>query len=197
MLNKNLFVVGIGGSSGGLEAMFKLFSSMPEKTGIAFVIVRHLGRNFKTNSKFLLSHYTAIPIKMIESGMDIVANCIYIMPENTKLTVKDRKLYLTTRPISELVNSAVDDFFISFAEDIKDKAIGIILSGAGTDGTKGASAIEAHGGLVIVQSPEQAQFDSMPSNVIYFDHPDYVLRLEDITQHILQYIKNPKEHINF
>ena len=166
---------------------------MPEKSGIAFIIVRHLGRDFKTNSKFLLSKYTAIPIKMIESGMAIEADCIYIMPENTKLTLKDRKLYLTERPASELVNSAVDDFFISFAEDIKEKAIGIILSGAGTDGTKGAFAIEAHGGLVIVQSPEQAQFDGMPSHAIYFDHPDYVLHLEDIPKHILQYIKNPKE----
>ena len=117
MLKKDLFVVGIGASSGGLEAIFTLFSNMPDNTpGVAFIIVRHLTRDFKTNSKFLLSKYTDIPIKMIESGMEIEVNCIYIMPENTKLTLKDRKLYLTKRPYSELVNSAIDDFFISFAE---------------------------------------------------------------------------------
>ena len=193
MLKNDVFVVGIGGSSGGLEAIFTLFSHMPDKPGVAFIIVRHLSRDYKTNSKFLLAQYTAIPIKMIESGMEIEANCIYVMPENTKLTLKDRKLYLAERPTSELINTAVDDFFISFAEDIKEKAIGIILSGAGTDGTKGASAIKQHGGLVIVQSPEQAQFEGMPSNVIYFDHPDYVLHLEDIPKRILLYIKTPRE----
>ena len=114
------------------------------------------------------------------------------MPENTLATLKDGHLLLRERPAEETINFAIDDFFISLAEDAKEKAVGIILSGMGSDGENGANVIEGYGGIVMVQDPKSAKYDSMPSHVVQEDHPDYVLPAKEMGKHLFEYM-NSKE----
>jgi chemotaxis response regulator CheB len=189
MSDGNCFVVGIGASAGGTEAIFEFFSHMPENSGIAFIVVRHLMRDHKTEMEGLLTRRTILPVSTARNGEIIKANHIYLMPENYKLSIQNRALYLTERPTEEIINHAIDDFFISMAHDIKEKAIGVILSGTGSDGTAGAHEIDQHGGIVMVQDPSTAQFDGMPKSAIYFDHPDYVLTLREMPSCILDHVR--------
>lgn len=171
----DFYIVGIGSSAGGLEALTNLFIHMDEKPGMAFVVVPHLNRSYHSMLPFLLSKKTNLKIKHVENTDVVERNVIYVLPENQKVIIRNGVLYLKERPESEKINKAVDTFLISLAEDQRHKAIGVILSGLGSDGAEGAIHIKKHGGIVIVQEPSTAKFDSMPLSTISFDHPDFVI----------------------
>jgi chemotaxis response regulator CheB len=114
------------------------------------------------------------------------------MPENVRLDMINGVLYLSPRPEEEKINRAIDYFFLSLADDAGDKAIGIIMSGTGTDGVDGCFAVESNGGVIIVQDPSTAHFDGMPMSSIRYDHPDYILSLSDMPP-LLQLIVSGKE----
>lgn len=196
-MSSNFFIVGIGASAGGESSLYDFFENIPRTIQAAFVVVRHLKRDFQSQMKFLLSRHTALPVYTIRNGEEIKSNSIYLMPENTMATVKDGMLFLKERPIDPNVNFAIDEFFVSLAKDVKEKAIGIILSGMGTDGTIGANAIEEYGGIVMVQDPKTTKFDSMPNSVITNDFPDYILPAKNMGNHILEYIKSKERKQEF
>ncbi|HZI23515.1 MAG TPA: chemotaxis protein CheB, partial [Chryseolinea sp.] len=188
-MNNDFFIVGIGASAGGEACLYDFFSNMPLNVNASFIVIRHLKRDFQSQMKFLLSRHTQLPIYTIRNGEEIKPHAIYLMPENTTTRVKDNHLILKGRPAHDNVNHAIDEFLVSLAHEVKEKAIGIILSGMGTDGTNGANAIEEHGGIVMVQDPKSAKFDSMPNSVIANDFPDYILHAKDMGRHLSEYIQ--------
>jgi len=190
MKDNDLFVVGIGASAGGIQPIFEFFSAIQNNTGAAFVVVQHLKRDYKSIMPELIARYTSLPIHTIVSGQMLEPNNIYLMPENVKVSIKDGHLFLKPRGINENVNYAIDEFFISLASEFKKKAIGIIFSGMGTDGTKGAIALEKTGGIMMVQHPESSQFDGMPNSAIVNDHPDYIIFPKEMPAKIMEFIKN-------
>jgi len=194
MEDKDLFVVGIGASAGGLEPLFDFFSNISGNPGVVFVVVQHLQRDHKSQMKALLSKHTHLPIYTITEGVHIKPNHIYLMPENTAVHIKEGHLLLEIRKVHEIVNYAIDEFFSSLARDVKEKAIGVILSGMGSDGTKGAIAIEKAGGIIMVQDPQSSMYDGMTNSAIYNDHPDYILFPKEMGNCILKYLTRIKEH---
>jgi two-component system, chemotaxis family, CheB/CheR fusion protein len=144
--DKDLIVVGIGASAGGLEALQTFFKAMPEKTGMAFVVIQHLSPDYKSLMDELLARYTKIPIHISEDGMELKPDNIYLIPPRKNLSIFHNKLYLEPQDSKKGLNLPVDIFFRSLAKEKTNKAIGIILSGTGSDGTLGTKAIKETGG---------------------------------------------------
>ncbi len=188
---KPSYIVGIGASAGGLAALEQLFAHMPLDSGMAFVVIQHLSPDFKSLMDDLLSRHTKMAIHRVTNGIALSANSIYLIPPKTHMTVKDDRLYLTEKPVSPHVELPIDVFFNSLAEDAGDRAIGIVLSGTGSDGSRGLSAIDKNDGLVIVQSPESAQFDGMPRNAIATGVCKFILAPERIPRILKEYAISP------
>jgi two-component system CheB/CheR fusion protein len=176
------FTIGIGASAGGLQALKDFFRIKQRTAGEAYVIILHSLRTHKSRLVDVLSRETDIKFRWIEDGLMIEPNTIYVNPSDKKVEVLHRKFVTKSRENSELINQTINQFFYSLAKDAKRKAIGIIMSGTGTDGTDGARAIEDNGGIVIVQDPATAQFDGMPLTSIRYDHPDYVLSPQEMPE---------------
>ena len=163
---KPTHVVGIGASAGGLEALEKLFSDMPLELGFAFVVVQHLSPDFESLMDELLARHTSMSIHRVIDGMEVLANSVYLIPPRKEMIIADGKLLLTDRDPAPAFTLPIDMFFRSLADDFGPRAIGIVLSGTGTDGTRGVLEIKKSGGLVLVQSPETAKFDGMPRSAV-------------------------------
>ncbi len=181
-------IVGIGASAGGLEALERFVQYLPEKTNAAYVIVQHLSPNFRSLMRELLGRHTKMPIKQIEKGMPIESNTIYLMPPRSLLTIAEGSFDLVDTHENSFT-LPIDVFFKSLAEYGGINAVGIILSGAGSDGTQGVKAIEEAGGVVIVQTPESAGFDGMPRSAIATNKVDLVLPPEQMAARLLNYFK--------
>lgn len=169
-MNNDFYVVGIGASAGGQQALQEFFTNIPAQSNAAFIVVTHLSRSYKTNLHNILSSHASMPVNLIRDGESIRKNRTYVMPENTELVVGDKRLHLEPRP-AELVNHAVDRFFASLAADLLQRAIGVVFSGAGNDGARGVQAIHSAGGKVYVQDPVSSIFASMPLAAIKADPP--------------------------
>ena len=159
-------IVGIGASAGGLEPIEQFFDAMPANPGMAFVIIQHLSPNFQSMMDQLIARHTHMRIVHAEDQMEIEPNVIYLNPPRTELTLKDGKLAATAYRDDDMLSLPIDAFFTSLAKEEDELAIGIVLSGTGSDGTRGSQQIVQHGGVVIAQEPSTAKFDSMPSKVI-------------------------------
>jgi two-component system CheB/CheR fusion protein len=170
-------VVGIGASAGGLAAIEQFLAAMPKDTisGMAFVVVQHLDPDHKSILLDLIKKYTRMPALKIENGMRVQPNCVYVIPPKKDLSLMHGKLHLAEPSEPRGLRLPIDSFFRSLAEDQHERAICIVLSGTGTDGTLGLKAIKAEGGMVMAQSPESAAYDGMPSNAIATGLVDYVL----------------------
>lgn len=158
------FIVGIGASAGGLEALEQFFEKMPTRTGMAFIVVQHLSPDFKSLTDILLARRTSIPIHCVENGMEVRPDAIYLILPKKDMIIANGKLLLTDKDPSQLVTMPIDHFFRSVAQEAGTRAVGIILSGTGSDGSRGIRDIHDAGGLVIVQKPESAKFDGMPNS---------------------------------
>lgn len=159
-------VVGVGASAGGLEALEKLFSEMPTNLGFAYVIVQHLSPDFESLMDELLARHTRLSIHRVIDGMEVLADSIYLIPPRKEMIIAEGKLLLTDRDPAPAFTLPIDMFFRSLADDFGPRAIGVVLSGTGTDGTRGVLEIKKSGGLVLVQSPETAKFDGMPRSAV-------------------------------
>lgn len=194
------YIVGVGASAGGLEAITTFFENAPVNTGFAFVIIQHLSPDHKSLMSELLAKHTTMQIVEAKDNMPLMTGCIYLLPSKKFMTVKDGRLHLTEKVKSGLPNNAIDVFFISLAQEYKEKAIGIILSGTGTDGTKGLEAIKQEGGIAIVQDPITAAFDGMPNNAISAELADLILPPETMAEELLEYLDEPASgkafHVN-
>lgn len=184
-----LFVVGIGASAGGMEAIHDLFDYMPENTGFAFVVIQHLSPDHKSLMAELLAKHTEMDVREAEDGMKVEANCIYVIPNKKLITIQNGKLRLDEKLKSRLPNNAVDVFFESLAADCGKNAVGIVLSGTGSDGTRGIEAIKNNGGVVIVQDPLTAAFDGMPNSAVSSGFADLILPPEIIGEELVEYVR--------
>ncbi|SEQ24380.1 two-component system, chemotaxis family, CheB/CheR fusion protein [Ectothiorhodospira magna] len=182
-------VVGIGASAGGLEALEQLFNCMPGGTEAAFVVVQHLSPDHKSLMANLLARHTSMPVVTVRDAMEIEAETIYLIPPGNLMTISEGQLRLSPKNPKAL-SLPIDLFFSSLAQEFRDRCIGVILSGTGSDGTRGSVAINDAGGLLLAQNPENAKFDGMPRSVIATGLVDEILPAEllgrRIKDHILQ-----------
>ncbi len=187
---QDFYVVGVGASAGGLDALEKFFSHTPADNGLAIVIIQHLSPDYKSLMADLLAKRTDMPVHVAEDNMPIEPNNVYLIPPRQSLTTFHRKLFLTERETGQLY-LPIDIFFQSLADDLGEKAIGVILSGTGSDGTRGIRAIKEKGGLVIVQDEQSAKFDGMPRSAIATNLVDYILPPEQMVREVLNYVQHP------
>ncbi len=189
-------VVGLGASAGGMEALMALLSNLPDNTGAAFVLILHLSPDHDSIMDELLARYAKMPITVVDAVMPVRPNQIYIISKDKNITLDRNMLIVHPRKQEEVLNLPIDKFFHSLADHQKEKAIGVILSGTGTDGSRGVRSIKEAGGLILVQSPETAKFDGMPKSVIRLQMADKILPPEELAHiltDILKWSDNLKE----
>lgn len=185
-------IIGVGASAGGLEALQEFLSQFPSHFhNIAIIIAQHLSPSYKSMLVQLLSRSTNLEVVEIKNGLSIESAKVYITPPDSELTIKGEKLFLTKPQVSTGPKPSIDVFFNSLAIEKKAEAIGVILSGTGSDGASGIREIKKAGGLTIVQEPQTAKYDGMPLAAIQTEHIDLVLSPDKIGEEILDYIKNP------
>ena len=157
-------IVGIGASAGGLAAFEAFFSGMPAETdpGMAFVLVQHLAPDHKSILSDLVKRYTRMQVFEVEDGMAVRPNCAYIIPPNRDMAFLDGTLQLLEPAAPRGHRLPIDFFFRSLAQDQHERAICIVLSGTGSDGTQGVRAVKGEGGMVMAQNPESTEYDGMP-----------------------------------
>jgi two-component system, chemotaxis family, CheB/CheR fusion protein len=159
-------IVGIGASAGGLEALERFFDAMPVDSGLAFAVVQHLSPDFRSMMDELLARHSRMTIRHAVEGTEVEPNTVYLNPPRQNLIIENGRLYLRQPNPRDQPNHPIDAFFHSLASDRGSHAIGVILSGTGSDGTKGAKSILAGGGVVLVQEPASAKFENMPRSAI-------------------------------
>jgi len=161
-------IVGIGASAGGLAAFEAFFSGMPADTepGMAFVLVQHLAPDHKSILTDLIRRYTRMQVFEVEDGMTVALNCAYIIPPGRDMAFLKGTLQLLEPSAPRGQRLPIDFFFRSLAQDQRERAIGVVLSGTGSDGTLGLRAIKGEGGMVMVQNPESTEYDGMPRSAI-------------------------------
>jgi two-component system CheB/CheR fusion protein len=184
-------IVGIGASAGGLEAFRTFFTHMPADTGMAFVLVQHLAPDHKSMLVDLLSGSTKMPVIEAADGLEIQANRVFVIPPNATLTVQAGRLRLEQPAPPRISRRPIDTFFVSLAEDQRENAVCVILSGTGSDGTLGAAAIKEHGGLTLAQ----AEFDhhakpGMPLSATSTGQVDEILPVEAMPAKLVAYLKH-------
>lgn len=184
------FIIGIGASAGGLEALQQFFQHMPGNSGLSFAVIQHLSPDYKSLMADILGKYTEMKVMQAENGTPAEPNTVYLIPPKKHMTIEDGRLFLTEY-IHGTLNHPIDIFFSSLAAEKKEKAIAVVLSGTGTDGTNGIKAVKENGGLVIAQRPETAKFDGMPKSVINTGLADFVLSPDEIVDEILNFIQYP------
>ncbi|NUN68332.1 MAG: PAS domain S-box protein [Bacteroidetes bacterium] len=192
------YVIGVGASAGGLEALQDFLSHVPDSLrNISIIITQHLSPSYKSMLVQLLSRSTKRTVVEIESGMRIEPNIVYITPPDNELVIKKYKLLLNKSAHVIGPKPSIDAFFTALALELKNKTIGIILSGTGSDGANGIRAIKRAGGLTIVQEPQTAKYDGMPVSAIRTEAVDLVLAPEKIGEEIREYLTNPSylQHI--
>lgn len=171
------YVVAIGASAGGLDALEKLFNKLPSDSGAAFVVIQHLSSDHKSIMDSLLARHTNMPIKTVMHNMVIEPDSVYLIPAGSLMQLEGNRFLLTPK-FPRTLNLPIDIFFQSLAANFKEKSMGVVLSGTGSDGTRGAGSINEAGGLLMAQEPEDAKFDGMPRSIISTGLVDVVLPID-------------------
>jgi two-component system CheB/CheR fusion protein len=190
-------VVGIGASAGGLAALEQFLAAIPASTGLAFAVVQHLDPTHKAMLGELLQRSTTMPVREATASMRVSPDSVYVIPPNADLTIARGALHLAPPAQPRGMRLPVDLFFSSLAREQGEQAIGVVLSGMGSDGTLGLQAIKSQGGLALVQQPESAQFDSMPLSAIAVGAFDIIGSPMALAQHIQRLLcgkSTPKSH---
>ena len=189
------YIVGIGASAGGLQPLEQFFESLPVNSGGCFVVVQHLSPEFKSLMKELLGRRTKMPVFKVEDQMQPEADSVYLIPPGQNLTIRERRFHLSSQErdaASPVPHYPINLFFESLAEDCAERAIGVVLSGTGTDGTRGLQAINEVGGLTLVQAPDTAEFDGMPNNAIDTRIVDQVLPPRELASTLARLLSSPQ-----
>jgi two-component system CheB/CheR fusion protein len=179
-------IVGIGASAGGLEALEQLLAGVPANSGMALVVVQHLDPSRPGMLPELLQRVTPMVVQQAENRMKVRPGYVYVIPPNKDLSILHGALYLLDPVARRGLHLPIDSFLTSLAEDRGDQAIGVILSGMGSDGTAGLAAIHRRGGLALVQTPETAKFDAMPRSAIDAGLADMVAAPGELPRLILR-----------
>ena len=189
----NLFpIVGIGASAGGLDALEQFFQNVPENSGMAFVVIQHLDPNHIGLMPELLQRITSLKVLQAKDNLKVKPNYVYVIPPNKSLSILKGSLHLFDPVQSRGLRLPIDIFFRSLADDCLERSIGIVLSGMGSDGSLGLHAIKEKNGLVLVQEPSSAKFDSMPRSAIDSVVVDIVAPVNELPGKLISFLKlNP------
>ncbi len=185
------FVVGVGASAGGLQALQLFFGALPDAMPAAFVVVQHLSPDFKSFMVELLGKHTRMRVQRAEHGAEVQAGNVYLIPPKMTLTIVNGQLQLQRADPRRVLHLPIDQFFLSLAEDQQHRGVAIVLSGTGSDGTAGIRAVKEAGGMVMVQSEDSAQFDGMPRSAIATGLADYVLPPDRMAAQLASYLTHP------
>jgi two-component system CheB/CheR fusion protein len=188
---KTFPVVGIGASAGGLEAFTSFLRALPADTGMAFVLVQHMDPKHESILSRLLAKDTLMPVAQVLDGTMVEPNHVYVIPPNTEMTISGGVLRLVGRPIGASGYRLIDTFLCSLAEDQKNRAIGIVLSGIGSDGTRGLQAIKSEGGVTFAQDEDSAKYPGMPQHAIAAGSVDLILAPDNIARELARMILHP------
>ncbi|HTS46760.1 MAG TPA: chemotaxis protein CheB, partial [Bryobacteraceae bacterium] len=184
-------VVGLGASAGGLEAFTQFLTALPANTGMGFVLIQHMDPHHESILASLLQRSTKMPIREATEGTVVEPNRVYISPPNSLMTISNGVLSLTTRGPRSFRDYPIDQFFVSLADDLKHRAIGVVLSGTASDGTRGLQAIKTEGGITFAQDTESAQFSSMPASAVASGCVDFALPPDRIAQELARINGHP------
>jgi two-component system CheB/CheR fusion protein len=188
--NSQFPIVGIGASAGGLEAFTQLFKNLPADPGMAFVLIQHLAPTHESMLTELLSKASSMPVREVKDGMAVAPDNVYIIPPDKEMIIFQGVLHLVPRDEVKGQYMPVDSFLHSLAQDRRNNAIAVILSGTGSDGSMGARAIKGEGGIVLAQD-ETAKYDGMPRSAIDTGCVDFVLPTAKIADELLRISKHP------
>jgi two-component system CheB/CheR fusion protein len=184
-------VVGLGGSAGALQSFKAFFEAMPSDSGAAFVVIQHLAPAHESLLTELLAQYTQMKVAQARNATPVEANHVYVIPPNFDLSIRDGALHLA-KPVTEHgIRMPIDSFLRSLAEDRQERAICVLFSGAGSDGTLGVRAIRGAGGLTIAQDPQTAQYADIPRSAIATKLVDFVLSPQRMPAAIMDYLHQP------
>ena len=183
-----IHIVGIGASAGGLAALEEFFAQTPPHSGLAYIVVQHLDPTKKALLAELLQRVTPLRVREVAAQLEIEPDCVYVIPPNTELSVIHGKLHLEAPGEPRGMRLPVNVLFSSLARDQGERAVAVVLSGMGSDGTLGLQAIKAMGGLTLAQQPDSAQFDAMPKNAIDTGCVDIVATPAEMPARILAYL---------
>lgn len=188
LLKKPEYIIAIGASAGGMEEINSFFDHTP-LDGVSYVIVQHLSADFKSRMVELLAKHSKLAIEEARDGIEVKSNQVYLIPNDKFMTLQNGHLHLSAKGNISGPHLTINIFFNSLAKDYGKKAIGIILSGLGSDGTEGIKAIKKAGGMVMVRNPESTAFSSMPAHAIITGMVDFVLEPEAMPSAIEDYMK--------
>jgi two-component system, chemotaxis family, CheB/CheR fusion protein len=184
-------IVGIGASAGGLEAVSRLLEDLPPDSGMALVVVQHLAPAHESILAELLGHKSPLPVSEVIDGVAVVADHAYVIPPGFDLSLDGGRLRLTPRDQAQRPPMPIDGFFRSLASTLGRRAIGVVLSGAASDGTLGLAAIKAEGGITFAQDPAEAAYDGMPRAAITAGAVDYILSPSQIAAELVRIAGHP------
>jgi two-component system CheB/CheR fusion protein len=173
MILNDIYVAGVGASAGGLHSIIEFFENLPTDTGVSYVVILHLPANYRTQLNHVIARHTGMPVQTIEQDQIALPDHVYILPGKFKLQIRNGVLIPSPRN-GKSINRVIDDFFVSLAQEKKEKSIGIIFSGSSCNGAKGVSEIHKHHGIVLVQNPLNAEYSSMPDAAIKANNPDEI-----------------------
>ncbi|HNW82692.1 MAG TPA: chemotaxis protein CheB [bacterium] len=188
-MNNKFPIVGIGASAGGLEALELFFENMPKESGMAFVVIQHLAPDYEGILPELLQRVTPMKVFQAKDHLKITPDCIFVIPPNKSMSLLNGFLHLFDPVESRGQRLPIDIFFRSLAEDRQEKSIGIILSGMGSDGSLGLRSIKEKNGVVAIQDPATAKFDSMPVSAIETVVADIVATVEELPSKLIAFLK--------
>ncbi|WP_439622787.1 chemotaxis protein CheB, partial [Gemmata sp.] len=184
-------VVGIGASAGGLEAYTEFLRACPADAGMAYVLVQHLPPDRESLLVEILARHTRMPVVEVADGQAVEPDRVYVIRPGNTLTIGDGRLHLGPELAARGHGRPVDDFFRSLAEEQQHRAVAVVFSGMGSNGTAGAEVVKAVGGLVIAQEPESAKFPAMPRGLIGAHLPDFILRPAEVPDALVRYAAQP------
>ena len=184
-------IIAVGASAGGLEALKSFFKNIPSSDNNTYIVIQHLSPDYKSMMGELLKRDTNLPIEQIEDEMKPEAGKIYLIPPVNNLVLENGILRLKEKPKNHTLNLPIDMFFESLASERREQAIGVILSGTGSDGTRGTRTIKENDGMIMVQDPEEAKFDGMPKSAINTGVVDYILPVEKMGEELRDFISTP------
>lgn len=186
-------VVGMGASAGGLAALRRFFEHLPSDAGMAFVVVLHLSARHESNADKVLQRCTRMPVKQVTGSLPIQANHVYVISPRHNLAMTDGHLHVSPGMRPRGAPVAIDLFLRTLAQAHRERAIAIVLSGAGSDGTAGIAGIKETGGVTIAQLPEDSEYEDMPRNAIASGNVDFVLPVADMPQTLLDIWRNARD----
>lgn len=192
---KKLYIVGIGASAGGLEAFEVFFKSMPENSGMAFVLVAHMDPTHSSLLPELIQNKTLMKVSLATEGSRVLPNSVYVIPPNMEMTILHGKLKLRKLGAQNRKKMPIDVFFTSLAGDQRNNAIAIILSGTGSDGSQGIAIIKDQGGTVIAQDKASAKYFGMPGQAVATGMVDFVLPPEKMPEQLIRHISQPSNSL--